>query len=33
MKKIDEIIEQKIVVNEVCEPNDWMSNMVVVKKS
>ena len=30
-KKIDELIEQKIVA-KVNEPNDWISSMVVVKK-
>ena len=31
MKKVDELIEQKIIAN-VNEPTDWISSMVVVKK-
>ena len=31
MKKIDELIEQKIIA-KVNEPTDWISSMVVVKK-
>ena len=31
MKKVDELIEQKIVA-KVNEPIDWISSMVVVKK-
>ena len=31
MKKVDELIQQKIVA-KVNEPTDWISSMVVVKK-